>query len=233
MHDKFLVTVKNGNAQRLVMGSANYTTEGLTQQANLMHTWDYPKLATLYLQRKRLIQNDPTIGATSKSAGWSPALQCGDATVRAFFPPEPKAVKSKKGASIEMVIQAIKRAQSSVVFCLFSPTDLELLDACFAVADKQQMMFGLINTVPEREPSPNKKGVNDPLKVTIYDRNRDPKQLEVGGHDLYRKGNTPMGFSWEDAALGGGDQFPVYIHHKFVVIDAKRNRLQFTPAPRT
>jgi len=182
MHDKFLVTVKSGKAQRLVMGSANYTTEGLTQQANLMHTWDYPKLAALYLQRKRLIQNDPTIGATSKAAGWSPALRCGDATVRAFFPPEPKVAKSKKGASIEMVIQAVKRARSSVVFCLFSPTDLELLDTCFAVADKQEMMFGLINTVPEREPSPNKKGVTDPVKVTIYDRNRDPKQLEVGGH---------------------------------------------------
>ena len=30
-----------------------------------------------------------------------------------------------------------------------------------------------------------------------------------------------MGFSWEDATLGGGGQFPVYIHHKFVVIDGE------------
>lgn len=52
MHDKFLVAVKGDEARRVVMGSANYTTEGLTQQANLMHTWEYPELATLYLKRK-------------------------------------------------------------------------------------------------------------------------------------------------------------------------------------
>jgi len=221
MHDKFLVAVKDGEAKRVVMGSANYTTEGLTQQANLMHTWEFPKLAELYLKRKKLIQNDPTIGVTSKSAGWSSPMPCGDATVRAFFPPEPKVKKGKKGASIETVIDAVKRAKSSVVFCLFSPTDLELLEACFAVSDQQKMMYGLINTVPEIPPRPNKKGVTDPVKVAIYDRNRSPKQLEVGGHDFYGKGHTPMGFSWEDSALGGGGPYPVYIHHKFVVIDGE------------
>jgi hypothetical protein len=221
MHDKFLVAVKGGKAQRVVMGSANYTTEGLTQQANLMHTWDYPDLAALYLERKQLIEGDPTIGATAKEAGWSEAITCGDATVRVFFPPEPKAPKGKEGASIEAVIEAVQNAKSSVVFCLFSPTDLELLDACFKVADDEKMMFGLINTVPESEPHPNKKGVTDPVKVAIYDRNRNPKQLEVGGHEIFGKGHTPMGFSWEDSTLGSGGQFPVFIHHKFVVIDGE------------
>jgi PLD-like domain len=221
MHDKFLVAVKNSKAQRVVMGSANYTTEGLTQQANLMHTWEYPELAALYLERKKLIESDPTIGQTAKAAGWSKALKCGDATVRAFFPPEPKVPKGKEGASIEAVIDAVKNAKSSVVFCLFSPTDLELLDACFKVADDEKMMFGLINTVPETEPHPNKKGVTDPVKVAIYDRNKDPKQLEVGGHEVFGKGSTPMGFSWEDSTLGKSGAYPVYIHHKFVVIDGE------------
>jgi phosphatidylserine/phosphatidylglycerophosphate/cardiolipin synthase-like enzyme len=115
----------------------------------------------------------------------------------------------------------VKKAQSSVVFCLFSPTDLELLDACFKVADDKKMMFGLINTVPETAPKPNKKGVTDPVKVAIYDRNKDPKQLEVGGHEVFGKGSTPMGFSWEDSTLGKSGAYPVYIHHKFVVIDAE------------
>lgn len=221
MHDKFLVAVKNDKAKRVVMGSANYTTEGLTQQANLMHTWDYPDLAAMYLKRKQFIQDDPTIGQTAKAAGWSKALTCGDATVRVFFPPEPKVPKGKEGASIEAVIEAVRNAKSSVVFCLFSPTDLELLDACFKVADDEKMMFGLINTVPENEPHPNKKGVTDPVKVAIYDRNRNPKQLEVGGHEVYGKGHTPMGFSWEDSVLGKGGAFPVFVHHKFVVIDGE------------
>jgi phosphatidylserine/phosphatidylglycerophosphate/cardiolipin synthase-like enzyme len=221
MHDKFLVAIKNGKAQRVVMGSANYTTEGLTQQANLMHTWDYPALADLYLRRKQLIENDPTIAQTAKEAGWSKQFQCGDAKVRAFFPPEPKAPKGEEGSSIEAVIDAVKNAQSSVVFCLFSPTDLDLLNACFKIADDQKMMFGLVNTVPESEPQPNKKGVTDPVKVAIYDRNSTPKQLEVGGHEVFAKGHTPMGFSWEDSTLGKGGAYPVYVHHKFVVIDGE------------
>jgi phosphatidylserine/phosphatidylglycerophosphate/cardiolipin synthase-like enzyme len=138
-----------------------------------------------------------------------------------FFPPEPKVPKGKEGASIETVIQAVKKAKSSVVFCLFSPTDLTLLDACFKIADDDKMMFGLINTVPENEPHPNKKGVTDPVKVAIYDRNKNPKQLEVGGHELFGKGHTPMGFSWEDSVLGTGSPYPVFIHHKFLVIDGE------------
>ena len=221
MHDKFLVAVKNDKAQRLVMGSANYTTEGLTQQANLMHTWESPALAELYLQRKRLIESDPTIGATAKVAEWSAPITCGDAKIRVFFPPEPKVAKGKEGTSIETVIDAVKAATSSVVFCLFSPTDLELLNACFEVSDAGKMMLGLINTVPENEPKPNKKGATDPVKVAIYNRDSTPSQLEVGGHEMFGKGHTPMGFSWEDAVLGKGGPYPVFIHHKFIVIDGE------------
>lgn len=205
MHDKFLVAVKGNVAQRVVMGSANYTTEGLTQQANVMHTWDYPDLAKLYLERKHLIESDPTIGETAKAATWSKRLTCGDAQVRAFFPGEPKLPKGKEGASIETVIEAVNQAKSSVVFCLFSPTDMNLLEACFKVADADKMMFGLINAVPESEPQPNKKGVTDPVKVAIYDRNRNPKQLEVGGHEVSAKATRRWGSRgrircWERAA---------------------------------
>ena len=221
MHDKFLVAVRNNEAQRVVMGSANYTTEGLTQQANLMHTWESKELADLYLKRKRLIESDPTIRATAKSAGWSETISCGDARVRAFFPPEQRVPKGEEGSSIGAVIEAVKAATRSVVFCLFSPTDLELLDACLAVSDSGKMMLGLINTVPESEPQPSKKGVTDPVKVAIYNRDRTPGRLEVGGHEAFGKGHTPMGFSWEDSALGNGGTYPVYIHHKFVVIDGE------------
>jgi phosphatidylserine/phosphatidylglycerophosphate/cardiolipin synthase-like enzyme len=223
MHDKFLVAVKGSKAKRIVMGSANYTTEGLTQQANLIHTWEYPDLATLYLNRKRLIEPDPTIGQTAKAAGWSKRITCGDATVRAFFPPESKVPKGKEGSSIEAVIDCVRGAQSSVIFCLFTPTDLELLDACFGVADAGKMMLGLVNTVPESEPQPNKRGATDPVKVAIYDRNQNPKQLEIGGHEVFGKGHTPMGFSWEDSTLGKGGAYPVYVHHKFLVIDGETN----------
>jgi phosphatidylserine/phosphatidylglycerophosphate/cardiolipin synthase-like enzyme len=222
MHDKFLVAVDSaGKAQRLVMGSANYTTEGLTQQANLMHTWDSPELAALYLTQKKLIENDPTIGETAKAAEWSNPVKIGDATVRAFFPPEPRVPKGEEGTSIGTVIEAVKKATDSVVFCLFAPTDMELLNSCFALADKDKMMLGLVNAVPDHDPQPNAKGVTDPVKVAIYNRNSKPQNLIVAGHEAFTKSNTPMGFSWEDSVLGKGGKFPVFIHHKFVVIDGE------------
>ena len=55
MHNKYLVrgkkllTTTQAEAKRLTCGSANYTTQGLTQQANLVHTFNSPDLATLYL----------------------------------------------------------------------------------------------------------------------------------------------------------------------------------------
>jgi hypothetical protein len=45
--------------------------------------------------------------------------------------------------------------------------------------------------------------------------------LEVGGHEVFGKGHTPMGFSWEDSTLGEGGAFLVYIHHQFLVIDGE------------
>ncbi len=75
MHSKFLVSLKRETAVSLVMGSANYTTEGLTSQANLMHTFASPALAQLYLDRKRLIQDDPSLASTTSMAAWSASLR--------------------------------------------------------------------------------------------------------------------------------------------------------------
>ena len=58
------------------------------------------------------------------------------------------------------------------------------------------------------------------MKVAIYDRNKKPKHLEIGGQ-VFGKGHTPSGFSWEDSTLGKGGAFPVYVHHKFLVIDGE------------
>jgi hypothetical protein len=63
MHDKFLVDVKGG---RVMMGSANFTPEGLTSQANLLHIFDSPELASLYSERQHLLQGDPAVALTAQ-----------------------------------------------------------------------------------------------------------------------------------------------------------------------
>ena len=82
MHDKFLVDIEGG---RVLTGSANFTPEGLTTQANLLHILESPQLAKLYGARQELISKDPTVAVTAKGADWSKPVRIGKSTVRVFF----------------------------------------------------------------------------------------------------------------------------------------------------
>jgi phosphatidylserine/phosphatidylglycerophosphate/cardiolipin synthase-like enzyme len=241
MHDKFLVDTKRG---RVLMGSANFTPEGLTSQANLLHIFNSPALAKLYSDRQKLITSDPTIGTTAKTTGWSRVVKVGKATVRVFFSPEP----SKARDSIDTVISTIKKAKSSVVFCMFDPTDPDLLKALLATGDRKKLLFGLLNNISD--PSAKKKASDDlsasgeapkaptantQIKVTLFNRSR--KDKKVLAYNYFRPGDTPAGFLPELSAVdmssqstlpppkpkaGKKKQGPpaVHIHHKFIVVDA-------------
>jgi phosphatidylserine/phosphatidylglycerophosphate/cardiolipin synthase-like enzyme len=79
MHDKFLADRKGG---RVLMGSANFTPEGLTSQANLLHIFESPQLAKLYADRQALIAQNPAIAKTAIGAAWSKPVKVGKASVR-------------------------------------------------------------------------------------------------------------------------------------------------------
>jgi phosphatidylserine/phosphatidylglycerophosphate/cardiolipin synthase-like enzyme len=228
MHNKFLVTgddvtSPNGRATRVTMGSANYTTGGLTSQANLVHTFDSPDLATLYLERFRLLQDDPTLKNTKAVAGWSRTISVGDAGVRAFFSPEP-GDPGDTSVSIETIVRAIHGAQSSVIFCLFTPTDRDLRDACFSVGDAGKMMFGLVNNIVNEPPQgdPDEMQADELAALEIYHRSRDVKDVIDGS--FFSARHVPAGFDAEVNIFPGGHPAPypeVIIHHKFVIIDAE------------
>ena len=64
MHNKFLVggdkLLANGEKpERVICGSANYTTQGLTSQANLIHSFESSDLATLYYNRLQAAERQP------------------------------------------------------------------------------------------------------------------------------------------------------------------------------
>jgi hypothetical protein len=216
MHDKFLVRMKAGEADALLMGSANFTTGGLTTQANVLHTFESPALAELYLERKRLLEDDPKLAATAEHSGWSDPVAVADASVRVFFPPEPTSSRE----SIDTIIDAVKKAKSSVVFCIFSPTDADLRRALFDAGDQGKMMFGLINKISEPKPGaePNAMTI---AQVETYNRSRDSK--DVFAHGLFTDSARKSGFWFEVNRIPGqkAQDFPVFIHHKFVVIDAE------------
>ena len=77
MHDKFLVRHNDNSAEACLTGTANFTTEGLTEQANMIHTFESPKLAQLYLNRQQKLIIDPSVAATAAGAEWSEKIQVG------------------------------------------------------------------------------------------------------------------------------------------------------------
>jgi phosphatidylserine/phosphatidylglycerophosphate/cardiolipin synthase-like enzyme len=216
MHNKFLIRLETGRPTGVLMGSANFTTAGFTTQANLLHTFDSPELANLYLERKRLLEGNPSIPATAAEAGWSKPISVDEACIRVFFPPEPKGER----ASIGLVVQAVRDAKRSVLFCIFTPTDRELREAIFEAGDRGLMMFGLVNKISEKGPGDEATDASQEARVELYHRSRRNK--DVFSHSLYPRERHPGGFWWENARLPGDtSQWPVYIHHKFVVIDGE------------
>lgn len=239
MHDKFLVDVKGG---RVLMGSANFTPEGLTSQANLLHLFASPQLAKLYDERQKLLRSDPSVPNTAKGAAWSKPIKVGQATVKVFFSPEAKG----KRVSIDTVVKAIKGAKSSVMFCMFSPTDPQLIRALLATGDRKKLLFGMLNSITD--PSKKKAAKKDNLshsgepprqpsestKVQIELFHRSRKDKKVLAYSFFRPAATPAGFLPELSSvdLSSRSTLPppkpgkkggppaVHIHHKFIIIDA-------------
>lgn len=224
MHNKFLVSgdglmLDEPSPARLVCGSANYTTEGLTEQANLIHTFASGPLAQLFLDRVNLIASNPTLARTAaQNSGWSHTITVGDAGIRVFYSPEPKNAKEQ----IETIVQAIHGARSSVLFCLFCPTDQDLRDACFAAGDNGLMMFGIVNAISSPKAVNGRDLRADELaQLELYHRSRNQQDVIPAA---YFHGQVPAGFEPEIRVFPG-EKLPPYppviIHHKFIIIDAE------------
>jgi phosphatidylserine/phosphatidylglycerophosphate/cardiolipin synthase-like enzyme len=147
--------------------------------------------------------------------------------VRVYFPPEKKPGRD----SVDPIVEAVENARQSVVFCLFSSTDEVLREACFKAGDAGKMMFGIVNLITEPKETA-KPTATTKAAVELYHRSREDH--DVVGHDSFQKGSQPSGFWWEIKSLNTavseavdlekpkGKFIPqVFIHHKFVVVDAE------------
>lgn len=230
MHDKFIVTDTPAHAAlpaRVLTGSANFTTEGLTEQANVLHAFDSPALAALYEARAHALAANPSIAETAKlSPGWSEALAIGSAQVRVAFSPEPAGQRT----AIDAIVAAIAAAKHSVSFCLFMPTDAALRDACFAAGDRGLMMFGLVNRINVAGAANAEAAQHDGrtldaatlANLELYHRRRDHRDVIDAAY--FSPATVPQGFEPE-LRLFPGEPAPAYppvvVHHKFIVIDAE------------
>jgi phosphatidylserine/phosphatidylglycerophosphate/cardiolipin synthase-like enzyme len=142
------------------------------------------------------------------------------------------------------VIKSVKGAKSSVIFCMFDPTDPKLISSLLATSDRKKLLYGLLNSISD--PTAKKKNRSDSgeaplkpspatqIKVTLFNRSR--KDKKVLAYSFFRPGTTPAGFLPELSSvdLSSESTLPppkagqkkrgppaVHIHHKFIVIDAE------------
>lgn len=238
MHNKYLASDgpdATGKPSRVLMGSANFTTEGITQQANLLHLFDSAPLAKHYAQRARALADNPKKGATAKLApAWTTSISVGPAAVRLALSPEPGKITKQ----IDTIVDAIKRAEHSVVFCIFTPTDKRLRDACFGAAKRGLMMFGIVNNLSASGAAKTqaaldgKKEVTGPQLANMELYHRSKKNRDVIDGEYFNAKTVPAGFDPELLNFPGEKSpgyAPVVIHHKFIVIDGEgENPVVFT-----
>ena len=154
MHDKFIVSYKDGKEVAVLMGSTNFTPEAQTIQANLLHIIHSPALADLYAQRAQKLAANPTTGTIAKAADWQEIDDVPGSRIRVMFLPEPKG----KRTYLDTVTKAVKNARSSVLFCMYTASDEELMNAIFSQGDsKDHLIYGLLNAVDDPD-KPTKKG---------------------------------------------------------------------------
>lgn len=217
MHNKFLVRERNGQGEAVLMGSANFTPEGLTTQANLLHVFHSAQLAAAYKERFGLLEQDPSKRKISGLARWLEIDDVPGTAIRVFFSPE----KDRSREALDTLIQAVNEARSSVLFCAYSPTDAGLLRAILDAGDNGKILHGMLNSIPK----PSEK--SSEIAVELYHRSRkDRKILKYG---CFGKDDAPRGFLPElytidvsryAAGKEPGDKpWPVQIHHKFILID--------------
>src|SRR5262249_33740886 len=148
--------------------------------------------------------------------GWSSPITVGDATIRVFFPPEPKDQRE----SLDAVVAAINAAQHSVLLCAFDPTDSPLLDAVFQAGDSGKMMLALVNRVADKQPGGDPSRADVAAKIAIMNRAQEDK--DIVGFSGFKRSDTPTDFLPERILWPGEDpKIMVRVHHKFVVIDAE------------
>lgn len=238
MHDKFLVGFEGDQPASVLTGSANFTPEGLTIQANVIHTFQSKAMAQIYAARQELLQGDPTKAETAKHAAWETVGDIPGTQLRVFFSPE----ATGRRVSIDTVVKAVQHARQSVVFCMFSPTDRALLEALLKVGDQKKILFGLLNSLVDPSKPKGSQKVKDPekalanpsptLQVQAEVFNRSRRDHLIFAYNYFGGADTPAGFlpelktidvSSKSTVPAGGKVPAVHVHHKFIVIDAETN----------
>ncbi len=210
-HSKVMIQRKNGQAVKVLTGSANFAIRGLYVQANNVLVFNDPEVAGLYAQAfdqawndRQNFKNSPIAAkwfvipakAGIQSESLDPGLHRGDGlapAVQVAFSPHKSA-----DVSLNEVAQAIRDAKSSVLFAIMQLTGGgAVMDEIMKLKDRKLLAYGMTQHASG--------------DLQIFPPGAPNGLLVPFG---FLKDHVPAPFVQE---WGGGSG--QVIHHKFVVTD--------------
>jgi phosphatidylserine/phosphatidylglycerophosphate/cardiolipin synthase-like enzyme len=195
-HNKFLVTVHNGQPTAVWTGSTNITEGGIFGHSNVGHAVDDPGLASAYLEYWERLAADPTTQDIRPWVGDNPAVPTA--------PPEPGlswlfSPRSGSAALLDWYTERIRSADRAL-----------FLTAAFGVTERLRTAF-----LEDRDALRYLLLDNARGGIDLVIRDGDPdNQVSVGG-------SVPRGGfrQWLEESTLGLNTHARYIHTKFLLVD--------------
>jgi phosphatidylserine/phosphatidylglycerophosphate/cardiolipin synthase-like enzyme len=193
-HDKVLIQKKNGQACKVLTGSANFSIRGLYVQANSVLVFDDPDVARLYeMAFQQAFDDQKKFKSSPIASKWYDVQKSNLPALSVSFAPHMSAF------SLTKVADAINSASSSVLFAIMEVTGKGVvMDALKALGARAGIVS--LGTIEQKS------------QLKMFKPGIDAKSAVVS-FDFLKK-NVPEPFKTE--TRGGSGQV---IHHKFVVCD--------------
>ncbi|MFA6363055.1 phospholipase D-like domain-containing protein [Methanoregula sp.] len=193
-HDKVMIRRRNGDAEAVLTGSANFTLRGLYVQANSVLVFEEPKVAGLYAQAFDQAWNAPVKFKSSPIAtGWHDLMLGGVRYSFSFAP-------HKEPFPLDTIREAIGSAKQSVLFAM-----MQMRGSGDAI--------GALEDLPSREDLFSMGIIQNKGDITLFKPDTGNENFTLASSAFLAK-NVPPPFNKE--IRGGAGQV---IHHKMVICD--------------
>jgi hypothetical protein len=193
-HNKVMIQKKEGEAVKVLTGSANFSIRGLYVQANSVLVFDNADVASLYEQAfEQAFTNEDEFKKSTISSQWYDVKKSGTPQLSVSFAPH------RTPFSLDKVARAIDSATSSVLFAVMEMGGKGSVMTALQNLGLRQNLFSLGTIQSEGDLTLFKPGIDSKSAVTSFD---------------FLEKNVPEPFKKE--WRGGAGQV---IHHKFVACD--------------
>jgi len=193
-HNKVMIRRRNGKAEAVLTGSANFTLRGLYVQANSVLVFEEPEVAGLYAQAFDQAWTAPAKFKTSPIApGWH-EVELADNRYAFSFAPH------KQAFPLDTIREAIADAKQSVLFAM-----MQMRGSGDAI--------GAIEDLPAREDLYSLGIIQNKGDIALFKPDTGDENFTLAS-SAYLAKNVPPPFNKEIS--GGAGQV---IHHKMVICD--------------